>query len=407
MDTRVLILDDDELVGRTLAMMCEGCETRLSTDADSFFEIYDQWDPSYVVLDLAMPEMDGIEIMRAIKRRVYRAAIIIASGMGARVIDSARDYAQAHGLTIAGILEKPIAAGQLRSILESDTAARLSAEQAPEPTPAVNDAGDGELHQALQEGRILPYYQPRVGADTGLLAGFEVVPHWEHPELGTLPPERFLPQAERLGLIDQLTGRIANAALEWFAGFHAQGFGLTLSISVPRSSLHSDMVLSLLRQRADKLELDPRRIILEVTEGALMGDSSQIVETFTRLRAAGFGVAIDDFASGHYSLSQLFRLPISELKIEEGLITTMHASRESRAIVKSIIDIAGNLDLRVTAEGVTEGEGFRLLKALGCEYLQGAFIAPAMPAEAISDWVRAWQGGTDAEPAMPSTRTRR
>jgi EAL domain-containing protein (putative c-di-GMP-specific phosphodiesterase class I)/CheY-like chemotaxis protein len=391
-DKRVLILDDDALVGSTIAMMCEGCEARLSTDADSFFAIYDAWDPSYVVLDLSMPEMDGIEIMRAIKRRVYRAGIIIISGMGTRVIDAARDYAQARGLTIAGTLEKPIEAGALRAILESDIASRLSAARLPEPPPRVANGSDAELCQALEAGQIRPFYQPRVDASTGLLAGFEVEAHWEHPQLGALPPDRFFDQAARLGIVDQLTGCIANAALEWFAGFHVRGFGLTLSLSVPRNSLHSDMVLSLLRQRTDQLDLDRRRIIIEITEGAIMVDPGRAVETFTRLRAAGFGIAIDDFATGYYSLAQLFRLPVSELKIEESLVATMHTSRESRAIVKSIIDIAGNLDLRVSAEGVADSDSCRALRALGCEYLQGSFIASAMPAPAVSEWVEGWRG---------------
>lgn len=388
---RVLILDDNEMVGRTLTLMCErfdGLSAQLCTHADDFFHAFETWLPTHVVLDLSMPEMDGIEVMKALSERSHRAGIIIASGMGARVIESARKYADESGLKIVGVLEKPVSPRQFRELLArplaAENAAGVSAEM---PRHSIDDAA---IRRALDCGEFVPYYQPRIDCMTGNLAGFEALARWQHPDFGVLLPNNFIPRLESNGWIDEFTGMITGDALDWFANASLRGFGLTLSLNISRASLGPHGLINFIQERARKHNIDPRRIILEVTETGVMADPSEAIGAFTRVRTSGFELAIDDFGIGYSSMSQLVRLPFSEIKIDHSFVGSMLKSREAHAAVKCIIELAANLDMRVTAEGVESLECYRKLQDMGCDFAQGFFFAQALSADDVVTWSERW-----------------
>lgn len=385
---RLLVLDDEESVARTIATLAEaaGFETRTCTRSEHFFAAVDQGWPTHIALDLVMPSMDGVEVLRALAARACTAAIIITSGMGTKVLEAAQRSAAERGLVIAGILPKPFTAGALSDLLDGCASARVEA--ASENTTRRVSAKD--IAAALDEDRIVVHYQPKIRLSSGAAVGFEALVRMRHPHHGLTFPDDFIPKAENTGMIVPLTYRIFKLALGWLASLDAaDAHSVAVNLST-RHLIELDLADRLAAMCAEA-GIAAERITLELTETSAMTDPAAAFDILTRLRIKGFKLSIDDFGTGYSSMQQLARLPFSEIKIDKSFVMSMHRSEESLKIVGSIINLGHSLGLTTVAEGVENEAALDLLRELGCELVQGYYFARPMEAPQVHDWLRQWR----------------
>ena len=249
------------------------------------------------------------------------------------------------------------------------------------------------FERALARQKLRLVYQPKVSLRDGRLTRVEALVRWDDPERGPVSPSRFVPLAEKHGLIDQLTEWGLKTTLNQWKVWREQGLETRLAFNISAISLQRldfpDMVERLCRE----MEVPTDRLVLELTEGATQ-QFVKLMDTLTRFRIKGIGLAIDDFGTGYSSLLQLRQLPFTELKIDRCFVADLPAAHDSRLIVKTIIDLAHGLGLVATAEGVETIEQLRLIRELGCDVVQGFLIAPPLePGELISwneDFTRRW-----------------
>ncbi|MDT8397947.1 MAG: EAL domain-containing protein [Pseudomonadales bacterium] len=404
---RLLILDDELLTAQTIRSIAEfaSFDVQLTTSPEEFFQILENWQPHFVAIDLIMPGMDGLEVMAELARRQCRSRIIITSGVGNRVLDAAGRSASEHGLNIGGVLPKPFTPASLRALLvdqlpEKQDPELKSTPGPQEPMPDRSEIGIAELHQALLRNELFVMYQPKIVCQSGMLAGFEALVRWHHPRLGELAPDLFIPLAENNGLIDALTNEVFRQSLDWFSEFCSDtrsGLSpddsrqdlsrLTLSINISALSLTNQELFEGLIKLCRSKNIEPQRLIFELTETSAMEDPVLSLDLLTRLRMKGFRLSIDDFGTGFSSMLQLVRLPFSEVKVDKSFVITARDSEESRAVIKSIVDLSHSLGLQTIAEGIETEESLSYLKTIGCDLAQGYFIARPMLAEQVNAWL--------------------
>jgi EAL domain-containing protein (putative c-di-GMP-specific phosphodiesterase class I)/ActR/RegA family two-component response regulator len=394
---RLLILDDDLLVGQTLANVAQdvGFDTRLTSTAKEFFVVLDQWNPTHIVVDLVMPDMDGVEVMRLLAERACRARIIISSGVGSRILDAARRSAAEHGLDIAGVLSKPFRRASAQALLAAHGTAkplRVAAKRGSESKFEVTEAA---LRQALDGHEFQLVYQPKIQCKTRVVAGFEALVRWYHPTAGVIMPDQFIRQAENWDLIDALTREVADQALRWLAQSFA-GSALSISINISARTLVDFQLGDLASGLCRELMIDPGRLIFELTESSAMTDPVAALGLLTRMRMKGFQLSIDDFGTGYSSMVQLVRLPFSEIKVDKSFVMAAAQSQEARTVTKSIVDLGHSLGLLTTAEGVEDAPTLDFLNAIGCDLAQGYFIARPMLGDVANDWMAKRQSGSSA-----------
>jgi PAS domain S-box-containing protein len=242
-----------------------------------------------------------------------------------------------------------------------------------------------DLRRALDQGEFRVYYQPIVSLQTGKVAGFEALTRWQRPE-GVLSPIDFIGVAEETGLIIQMNRQLLREACRqlrfWQSAFPSTP-PLTMSVNITsREFAHPDLV-SNLRRSIDETGVDPKCLQLEIIETIAMGDVEKSNKILEQLKALGVRLSIDDFGTGHSSLSRLRRIPVDTLKIDRSFISNMESDRENREIVRAIIVLAHNLGLKVVAEGTETEEHINLLKQFGCEMAQGYFYSKPVPADSV------------------------
>ncbi|HEX7048554.1 MAG TPA: EAL domain-containing response regulator [Gammaproteobacteria bacterium] len=390
-DQRLLIMDDDPVIGRTIGLMAEsiGMQYRAAVAPEEFFQQLGSWNPTHIVLDLVMPEMDGVEIMRQLADRACKACIIISSGVEGRIRDAARRAAVERNLDVVGVLSKPFKADQLRSLVQKR-------EYSPLARPGRTGNGkrfevtEGALWTALEQGQFELVYQPKISCATRALVGFEALVRWRHPEIGVIMPDRFIPLAETVGLIDRLTEEVLQQGLCWMTEIQhgpVLSQGLSLAVNLSTRTLVNFQFADQLARLCRDAGFDPTLLTLELTETAAMEDPVLALDMMTRLRMKGIHLSIDDFGTGYSSMLQLSRLPFSEIKIDRSFVMSASWSSESRTIIKSIVDLGHNLGLKAVAEGVEDEDTLRFLEQIGCDNAQGFLIARPMAGEAAVNWV--------------------
>lgn len=385
---RLLILDDEPAVAQTVAHTAErhGFSVRTSASSEDFFDGVARFAPSHIIIDLLMPGMDGVEVLRILAEKECHANIIMMSGMGTKVLESAQRVGIERGLCIEGILHKPFKAAELRALLDADMRERRS------PRTGAQFAREvtlDEIEAALRAGQFTPYFQPKVSLGNGRPTGVEALVRWQHPELGLLAPNRFLALVEQSGNMVKLTNYMIEASLDWFAGVARNSkTNLDLAINISGSSLTDVSFADMLEERCVLLQMDRARVILELTETTATRRTAETLDILTRVRLKGFQLSIDDFGTGYSSLVQLAQLPFSEIKIDQSFVGAMLASEEARKIVAATIGLGKDLHLTTVAEGVETEAQVTALTKLKCDKAQGYFIARPMDGEAARAWLR-------------------
>jgi len=387
---KLLVLDDDAEVGQTITAIAQasGFEAISTTSANHFFDKFQTWQPSHIALDLIMPDIDGIEVLRQLGEGSCGSKIIIISGIGSRVLEAAYRSASEHGLQVIGTLSKPFSPKNLRDLLRlpSEMASPLHSGRTIQTADSLKKTVNAsDLITAIKNHHISVWYQPKVTCHNSTLKGFEALVRWNHSQQGMIPPDYFIPFAEQAGLIDLLSDYIFNESLNWFSTHFSQS-DLFLSVNISAKSLSdirlADRIATICKNHA----VAPQRIILELTETSAMNDPITTLDLLTRLRIKGMQLSIDDFGVGYSSLTRLARLPFSELKIDKMFVMNAVQSLESQNIIKAIIGLGHSLGLRITAEGVEDRQAFQFLQAANCDLAQGFWIAKPMNGTAAAHW---------------------
>jgi diguanylate cyclase (GGDEF)-like protein len=242
----------------------------------------------------------------------------------------------------------------------------------------------GGLRSAINEGQIRLYYQPKADLVTGRIMGCEALARWDHPEFGIVGPSEFVPIAEQTGLITPLTSFVLDAALRQVREWKDSGLELSVAVNLSaRSFLDTQLAVEIPRLLA-RWGVEAELLELEITESMLMTDPARAEATLLRLSQIGLTLSVDDFGTGYSSLANLKRLPVDVIKIDKSFVIEMAVDASDAAIVRSTIDLAHNLGLRVVAEGVESQDAWCQLEKLGCDYAQGYFLSRPLPADAAT-----------------------
>jgi len=238
----------------------------------------------------------------------------------------------------------------------------------------------GQLRRGIDRGELVVHYQPKVPLNGGPTRAVEALVRWEHPQLGLVGPDGFVPLAEQTGLIKPLTRHVLDASLLQCSVWRRSGLELRVSVNIStRSLLDSDLVVTI-QELLARYELEPSALQLEITESRIVADLRRAKSVLDNLRGTGITIAIDDFGTGFSSLSQLQQLPVDEIKIDKSFVMRMESDPNDFVLVRSIVDLGRNLGLHVTAEGVESESVARSLGALGCTFAQGFYHGRPEPA---------------------------
>lgn len=250
-----------------------------------------------------------------------------------------------------------------------------------------------DLREAVQDGQMVLYYQPKVELRTGAVCGTEALVRWRHPELGMVPPDEFIALAEQTGLIHSLTTWVLDRAIQDCAAWRAQGSDIGVSVNLSAVSLHERDLCDGVRHVLERWHFDPAYLVLELTESAVMSDPERAIDVLGRLRQYGVGLSIDDFGTGYSSLAYVKRLPVTEIKVDRSFVRDVATDTGDASIVRAVVALARHRELAVVAEGVEDRDAYECLQDLGCGMAQGYFIARPMPAEAYMEWLATgtWQ----------------
>ena len=245
------------------------------------------------------------------------------------------------------------------------------------------------FERALINHRLHMVYQPKVSLADGSLKRVEALVRWRDPIIGMVPPSRFVPLAERHGLIDQLTQWGLRTALRQWLAWHEQGIDTCIAFNISALSLEQLDFPDLVERMCRALGVPTEHLVLELTEGATQ-PLVKLMDTLTRFRIKGIGLAIDDFGTGYSTLMQLRQLPFTELKIDRFFIADSTTSDDSALMVKCMVELAHGLGLTCTAEGVETAEQMAMMCKLRCDVAQGYLIAQPLEPEALGPWLEEW-----------------
>jgi len=387
----VLVVDDDYIMQKMTKLMLNDLGIRKVFSALSGPQGLDIIDSQQqvidvVICDLNMPKMDGIEFTRHLGKRKYSGALIITSGEDSRIMKTVEKLALEHDLHVLGVMEKPVAPKKLIQLLKM-----LDQVNSEKSIIAFDSFSVEDLSKAINDGEMDTYFQPKVDIDTRKVVGVEALARWNHPTEGIISPELFVPLAEDNNLIRELTLAVCKKALQNAVKLREQGFDLNIAINISVDALDD---LSWPDEMATEIEacgLQASQITLEITESRLMEHISVALEILSRLSLKRFNLSIDDFGTGYSSMEQLQRIPFSELKIDRAFVRGASEEASARAILESSVLLAKKLDMKVVAEGVETEEDWNLVTELGCDQVQGYYIARPMPVDQLYEWLAKWQ----------------
>lgn len=388
---RIMLLDDEPFMLKLIGCLLENLGyTAVAAHTSGTVALDALADPAgppdLILLDLNMPDMDGIEFVRHLVERSYAGSLLLISGEDERMLAAADKLVQAHKIAVLGYLAKPVTPQALAALLAKwapPGSVRLRAAKAEYSADA--------LRAAIASGELVNYYQPEVAVSDGRVVGVETLVRWRHPADGMVYPDQFIGVAEAHGLIDALTRVVLHDALAQARAWRDAGLALRVAVNLSMDNLTTLSFADFVAEQAVAAGVAPTDMVLEVTESRLMADLRAPLEILTRLRLKRFGLSIDDFGTGHSSLSQLRDIPFNQLKIDQGFVHRAHADETRRAIVEASLGLAQQLGMEVVAEGVEDQDDWDFLRSTRCDLAQGYFIARPMPAAELPGWMETWR----------------
>ena len=379
-NSRLVVDDDQELLALIAELGKRNGYAVLTADTGaSFKQILSEHQPSLVLLDLQMADMDGVEALRHLASLGSKAEVMLMSGMDHKVLATARQFGLSMGLQMQAAMQKPVRIVELEAIL---------ARHRGERSPLMPE----DLRRALDEYELTLHYQPilRRSGHAMEISSVEALVRWQHPVRGLLYAGEFLPLVERENLMTELTDFVLNESLRQVGHWHARGLRLGLAVNLAARTVSDLNFPDRLSRVLQEYTVAPGSLCFEVTEAAAVGDLKLVMDSFARLRVKGVQLALDDFGVGTSSLTQLYKMPYNILKIDQTLIGEMLSSRQAHTVVSALIDLGHKLSLTVCAEGIESEAVYSQLDKLGCDCFQGNYLSRPLPAVALENFVREW-----------------
>lgn len=314
------------------------------------------------------------------------------------MLQASEKLVKGHKISSLGHLRKPVNPRELSALLEK---------WAPPTQGKIRVAkkayGVEQVRAAIVNRELINYYQPKVDVVSGKVVGVESLVRWRHPLDGIVFPDQFIGVAEEYGLIDELTWAVIDGAFAQAKTWQDKGLDLRVALNISMDNLATLKFVDYVATAASSAGIAPDSIVLEVTESRLMRDLASPLEILTRLRLKGFRLSIDDFGTGHSSLSQLRDIPFDELKVDQGFVHGAANNNTLRAIYNASLALAKQLGMKSVAEGVEDRADWDFVCSTGCDLAQGYFIAKPMPSNEISGWIAVWEA--NVKKVMGSPRT--
>ncbi len=388
----LLIVDDNIVQRMQVVALCRELGVQMIYEAGSGDEALELMSllvlpPDLLIVDLEMPTMDGVELIEQLHQRGLLVPLIVASSREVVLINTVETMARNLGMPVLAGIRKPLTGASLREAFEGLDRERSDDGSPASRTPQV-PIDPAELARAIAQEQVDVHYQPKVDMAKGVVCGVEALARWRHPVFGDVRPDRFIAVAEQEGLIRDLTLSVMRRAMTQLAGWNALGLKLSMAINLSPRLLEDPGLVQQIAARVAQHGLEPRQIVLEITESSVVDCMGVALGVLARLRLKGFGLSIDDYGTGFSSMQQLARIPFSELKIDRSFVHGAHKRTNLRVILQSALEMARQLGLVTVAEGIETVEDWRLVRDCGCGVGQGFLVAPALPAVELPDWIR-------------------
>ncbi|HEX2139954.1 MAG TPA: EAL domain-containing response regulator [Woeseiaceae bacterium] len=395
---RLLVLDDDVELGELIGELGRrsGFDAAVTHDAAAFNEELGRAAPDLIVLDLQMPNTDGVEILKDLAAGGTGAGILLVSGMDNRTIAGAEHFGRNAGLRIVGTLQKPFTPETMLARLSSahESTRRLTSE---------------DLARAIEQGELALRYQPvvrRLRSGAWHAESVEALLRWEHPSLGLLVPSQFLSliDSDRGELMKQMTDFVFERGIEQLRVWQADGFHIGLRVNVAAGLIADAGFPDRLEALLNEHETDPELLTLEIREAADLGLSTKGADILTRLRLKSIKLALDDFGGPGSTLNGWYTLPFGELKIDRCLTADLGSAAGAATVVGGLVEIAHRLEMGCCAVGVETLEQLNILDELQCDLAQGFYIGAPLPAARLPQALDEWTAELATESAEGAAR---
>ena len=387
-ELRVLVVDDHHFLRTAVQRMLNALGVQDVLQANDGHRALDilQGEPPEVIdvvlCDLDMPGMDGMEFLRHLAySHPQPLSIIIMSGLEAAIINSVEKMARAYGLRLLGAVEKPISQVKLAEMLT-----RHFQPTDDHPVCDLHPCTLDEILAGVENKQFEPFFQPKLDLRNHHVVGAEALARWRHPRHGLLEPRDFIHVLESSEQMDTLTFFMLQETAMASHLLHELGHNIVLSVNLSLTTLNDPTLAERITETIHSAGVEPRNIILEITESVTRTDSAAALENLARLRMRGFGLSIDDYGTGASSMQQLTRMAFTELKIDATFIQGMSGNHAQRVLVESCIDMAHKLQAKCVGEGVENEGDWQLLQELGCDYAQGYHLARPMDLTALLEF---------------------
>jgi EAL domain-containing protein (putative c-di-GMP-specific phosphodiesterase class I)/FixJ family two-component response regulator len=394
---KILVIDDEAALCELISSVADGmgldCTT--ATDTDGFLTALTP-EVDLILLDLKMPQTDGIELLRLLGRRECRVGIVLVSGVGKRIMETAQAMAESLGLKIVGRLQKPFRISDLEEELGKHVRPMIAPAVAHRLELAIDDA---ELRRAVEQDEFEVHYQPQVEIATGVIVGVEALVRWRHPDRGLIFPDKFISRMEKLQLIDDLGWLVTARAMSDIGMFAVEQRPIPkLSVNVSMYSLHDLFFPDRLEELAGRYAVPLSGLVLEITESGFIQELARTLDVLVRLRMKNVHLSIDDFGTGYSGMQHLRNIPATELKIDKSFVQSIEDHDGDRVLVLKTIEIGHELEMKVVAEGVETAAQLEFLRANHCDVAQGYLFSHPLAPEKLLEWLTQYRANSGVRP---------
>ncbi len=391
-DLNFLVAEDNVFQRRALVMILNGLGAENIVEAANGQEALDAFQNSVTpidiaVIDLNMPSMDGMELIRHLAHGDYQTSVILATAHDRSLLFSVGTMSKAYGVRLLGTIEKPATSDKLQTLINQYV-----------PLPSLSEGGVidatppsfDDIIVGLKHHQFEPFFQPKVNLDTGRVEGAEAFARWLHPEKGIILPDAFISTLEAHGRIDVLSWIIIDKSVAACRDWHALGFDIAVSINLSPYLLKEPQFSEQIVERISQYGIDPHLITFEFNEALAGTNNPHLLENLSRLRMKGFGLSIDDYGTGDSNIQQLALIPFSELKIDRSFVVGASQSQALGLVLSSSLELAKKLNRQSVAVGIETKQDWDFLHSLGCGLAQGYYIGKPMEAAAFPEWMKEW-----------------